>query len=187
MVIFRVLVEIRWHGRGGQGAVTAAELVAYASIIKGYYALAFPEFGAERRGAPVTAYNRLSDKVIYDRSPVLSPDIVVILDPTMVGRDVIHGLKKHGLVVANTAKKPRELAEILGPDYRVATVDATKIAMEVFRLPIVNTAMVSALVAASGIIDLDSLLQAVSARFSARLASLNEQVIRKAYELTEVM
>jgi len=182
-----LMVEIRWHGRGGQGAVTAAELVAYASIIKGYYALAFPEFGAERRGAPVTAYNRVSDKVIYDRSPVISPDIVVVLDPSMVSRDIIHGLKKGGLVIANTVRKPRELSELLGPDYRVATVDATKIAMEVFRLPIVNTAMVSALVAVSKIMDLDTLLQAVKARFSARLASLNEQVIRKAYELTEVM
>lgn len=182
-----MLVEVRWHGRGGQGAVTAAELVAYASIFKGYYAIAFPEFGAERRGAPVTAYNRISDSVIYDRSPILSPDIVVILDPSMVGRAVLHGLKKGGFVIANTMRKPSELSEVLGPEFRIATVNATKIAMDVFRLPIVNTAMTAALIAATRIVDIDSLLQAVRSRFSGRVAELNEKVIREAYESTEVV
>lgn len=181
------MIEVRWHGRGGQGAVTAAELVAYASIIKGYYALAFPEFGAERRGAPVTAYNRISEKVVYDRSPVLYPDIVVILDPGMVERGVLHGLKKGGVVVANTTKRPSELVELLGHEYRFATIDATKIALEVFRLPIVNTAMTAALAASTKVVDLDHLIDAVRARFSGRLASLNELIIRKSYELTEVM
>ncbi|MCX8184972.1 MAG: 2-oxoacid:acceptor oxidoreductase family protein [Sulfolobales archaeon] len=181
-----MLVEVRWHGRGGQGAVTAAELVAYASIIKGYYALAFPEFGAERRGAPVTAYNRIADRVIYDRSPVLNPDAVVILDSSMVGREVLHGLKKGGFVVANTTKKPSELSDLLGQDYRYATINATKIALDVFRLPIVNTAMTAALAAASRVVDLEHLVEAVKSRFSARLASLNELVLRKAFELTEV-
>ena len=182
-----MLIEIRWHGRGGQGAVTAAELVAYASIIRGYYALAFPEFGAERRGAPVTAYNRVSDRTVYDRSPVLNPDVVVILDPFMVGREVLRGLKRGGVVVANSPRKPSELAGVLGQDFRIATVDATKIAMEVFRLPIVNTAMTAALAAATGVVDIDSLLQAVRARFSSRVAALNERVIKEAYESTEVM
>ncbi|MEM2208576.1 MAG: 2-oxoacid:acceptor oxidoreductase family protein [Sulfolobales archaeon] len=182
-----MLTEIRWHGRGGQGAVTAAELVAYASVLRGYYALAFPEFGAERRGAPVTAYNRISDKVVYDRSPVIEPDIVVILDPSMVEHGVLHGLKRGGLVVANTVKKPKELAELLGSEYRYATINATRISLEVFRLPIVNTAMTAALIASARILDLEHLVEAVRTRFSARLAALNELVIRKSYELTEVV
>lgn len=181
-----MLTEIRWHGRGGQGAVTAAELVAYASILRGHYALAFPEFGAERRGAPVTAYNRISDRVVYDRSPILNPDIVVVLDSSMIGRDVVHGLKRGGFVIANTVRKPSELAEVVGREYRLASVNATKIALEVFRLPIVNTAMTAALAAATKVVDLEALTQAIKARFSQRLASLNEMVIRKAYELTEV-
>jgi pyruvate ferredoxin oxidoreductase gamma subunit len=182
-----MLTEVRWHGRGGQGAVTAAELTAYASIVRGLYALAFPEFGAERRGAPVTAYNRISDRVIYDRSPVERPDIVVILDPSMVNLETVRGLKEGGFIIANTAKKGQELRAILGERYRIAYLNATAIAMEVLRLPIVNTAMVAALVAATKVVDLDAVLEAVRARFSARLASLNEQVIRRAYELTEVM
>ncbi len=181
-----MLTEIRWHGRGGLGVVTAAELVAYASILKGYYALAFPEFGAERRGAPVTAYNRISDRVLSDRSPVLEPDIVVVLDPTMVRRETLRGLKRGGLVVANATKKPRELAELLGPEYRYATVDATRIALEIFRLPIVNTVMTAALATAAGIVDVDHLLEAVRARFSERVAKLNELAIRRAYESVEV-
>ncbi len=182
-----MLTEIRWHGRGGQGTVTAAELTAYASIIRGLYAIAFPEFGAERRGAPVTAYNRISDRVIYDRSPIESPDIVVILDPSMVSLETIRGLKEGGYIVANTAKRGPELKAVFGERYRAGYVNATEIAMEVFRLPIVNTAMVAALAAVTGVVDLDSILEAVRARFSARLASLNEQVIRRAYELTEVV
>jgi len=182
-----LLTEIRWHGRGGQGAVTAAELTAYASIIRGLYAIAFPEFGAERRGAPVTAYNRISTRVIYDRSPIENPDIVVILDPSMVNLETVRGLKEGGYVVVNTVKKGPELKAVFGERYRVAYVNATAIAMEVFRLPIVNTAMIAALAAATGVVDLDSILEAVRARFSARVASLNEQVIRRAYELTEVM
>lgn len=182
-----MLTEIRWHGRGGQGAVTAAELTAYASIMRGLYAIAFPEFGAERRGAPVTAYNRISDRVIYDRSPVESPDVVVILDPSMVSLETVRGLKEGGYVVANTAKRGPELKAIFGEKYKVAYLNATAIAMEVFRLPIVNTAMVAALAAATKVVDLDAILEAVRARFSARLASLNEQVVRKAYELTEVV
>ncbi|MDW8011178.1 MAG: 2-oxoacid:acceptor oxidoreductase family protein, partial [Sulfolobales archaeon] len=153
---------------------------------KGYYALAFPEFGAERRGAPVTAYNRIAEKVVYDRSPVLNPDIVVVLDSSMVGREVLYGLKKGGLVVANTVRKPSELAEILGRDYMYAAINATKIALDVFRLPIVNTAMTAALAAASRLVDLEHLVDAVRSRFGARLASLNELVLRKAFELTEV-
>jgi len=182
-----MLTEIRWHGRGGQGAVTAAELTAYASIIRGLYAIAFPEFGAERRGAPVTAYNRISDRVILDRSPIESPDIVVILDPSMVSPGTVRGLKEGGYVVVNTVKKGQELRSVLGEKYRIAYVNATAIAMEVFRLPIVNTAMVAATAKATGVVDLDSILEAVRARFSPRLASLNEQVIRRAYELTEVV
>ncbi len=166
--------------------MTAAELLAYSSILKGYYALAFPEFGAERRGAPVTAYNRVSERPISDRSPVLEPDCVVILDPTMVKRETLRGLKRGGFVVANTARKPGELSELLGHEYRYATVDATRIALDTLKLPIVNTAMSAALVSATKIVDLEHLIEALRARFSARVAELNERAVRRAYESTEV-
>jgi len=186
-----VVFEIRWHGRGGMGAVTAADITASAAIKAGYYALAFPEFGAERRGAPVTAYTRIDERVIYDRSPIEEPDAVVVLDPTMITSPrVLAGIKDGGYLIVNTAKDPKQVVEEVGLKGRkltVATVDATDLAMKVFNLPIVNTAMIGALISTTKLLPLDRVLEVVNERFSGRIASLNAQLIKQAYELVKVV
>ncbi len=180
--------EIRWHGRGGMGAVTAAELTAVAAIKKGLYAVAFPEFGAERRGAPVTAYTRIDSEVIYERTPIEEPDCVVVLDPTMITyKSVLKGLKRGGVMVANTPRPPEEVKErVKRDDIKVATVDATKLALEVFRYPIVNTAMLGAMVAATGVVPLENVLEAVKMKFPGKLGEANVFLLKKAYESVKV-
>ncbi len=185
-----MMIEIRWHGRGGQGAVTASELVAVAAIKEGKYALAFPEFGAERRGAPVRAYTRITtETTLIPRTPVLEPDIVVVLDSGLLGLpDVLKGIKKGGLLLVNTKAKPSELRSRLGcsSDVKVATVDATGIALETIRTPIVNTAILGALVRASNVVRLDNILEAVKERFPGRVGEVNVEAVKRAYEKVEV-
>jgi pyruvate ferredoxin oxidoreductase gamma subunit len=186
-----MLVEIRWHGRGGQGAVTASQLVAVAAIREGKFALAFPEFGAERRGAPVKAYTRITDETaLVPRSPIVEPDIVVVLDPSLLTLPMVpEGLKKNGMMVVNTSKKPDDIRKIVGrDDIKVAVVNATRIAMDTLGRPIVNTAILGALVKASGVVSLDTLLEAVRERFgfSEKLASSNVEAVKRAYEEVEV-
>lgn len=182
-----MLVEIRWHGRGGQGAVTASQLVAVAAIKEGKFALAFPEFGAERRGAPVKAYTRITDETtVVPRTPIVEPDMVVVLDPSLLSLPVVpQGLKENGMMIVNTPKSPDSIREIVGRrDIRVAVVNATRIAMDTLGRPIVNTAILGALVKASGVVKLDTILDAVRERFgfSERLASSNVEAVKKAYE-----
>ena len=174
--------EIRWHGRGGQGAVTAAMILAKAAIYEGKHAQAFPEFGAERRGAPVKAYTRVSSKPIRTRSPIENPDIVVVLDPSLPKELYLYGLRDNGLIVVNTKRSPEEFLASIGGNYRVATVDATRIALEVLGVPIVNTAMVGALVRAEPIVSLSSVEKAVVDTFPGRIGERNVEAVRKAYE-----
>jgi len=176
--------EIRWHGRGGQGAVTAAMILANAAIYEGKYAQAFPEFGAERRGAPVRAYTKVSDKPIHSRSPILNPDIVVVLDPSLPKELYLEGLKENGLLLVNTKKTPEELKKSLGIDgkYTIYTVDATKIALDILGLPIVNTAMVGALVRVLPIVSIDSVAKAILETFSGRVGEKNVEAVRAAYD-----
>lgn len=186
------MFEIRWHGRGGMGAVTAADITASAAIKIGFYALAFPEFGAERRGAPVTAYTRINREIIYDRTPITTPDAVVVLDPFMITSPrVLAGLKEGGYLIANTTKEPSEVldevADLRRLKITVATVDATSIAMNVFKLPIVNTAMIGALVAATNIVPLDSVIEVIKERFPDRLAEANISIINESYKLLKVV
>ena len=186
-------VEIRWHGRGGQGAVTAAEILATAAISEGLYAQAFPEFGTERRGAPVVAYNRIADHPIYAREPILNPDYVVVLDPTLPPSIYMRGLKPSGGIVVNTKKSPREFVEEIRaagfqPPAIVATVDAVDIALKHLRAPIVNTAMLGAFVRVSGIVRLESVEKAVADRFADRphIVKPNIDAIREAYESVRI-
>lgn len=151
--------EIRWHGRGGQGAVTASIILAEAATSLGLYAQAFPEFGPERRGAPVKAYTRISDKPIEERSPILEPDIVVVLDPALPSELYMQGMKRGGAVVINTKRPAQEVAKSIGAD-RVVAVDATSIALKILRAPIVNVAMLGALSRAIGMISVESLAKA---------------------------
>lgn len=140
------MVEIRFHGRGGQGAVTSAEILAQAAILDGKYAQAFPSFGAERRGAPVLAFTRISNEPIRIRIGIYNPDIVVVLDSTLIQTEpVFSGLKDNGVVVINTKKSPEEIREEFKFKGKIVTVDATKIAMEELGVPITNIAILGAL------------------------------------------
>jgi len=184
-----VRLEIRWHGRGGQGAVTAAVIVAEAAIFEGKYAQAYPEFGAERRGAPVRAYTRLSDSYIYTRSPITKPDVVVVLDPSLDKSLYLYGLKEGGLLLVNTKKSVDEIKKMVGrDDLRYAVVNATDIALETLGRPIVNTAMVGALVKVMkhlGLqpsVELESAIKAIKETFGGKLGEVNAEAARKAYE-----
>ena len=160
------MVEIRFHGRGGQGAVTSAELTALAAIEEGKFAQAFPSFGPERRGAPVMAFVRVSETPIVTREKVYEPNIVVVLDPTLLKIvNVEAGLRKGGVIVLNTTKSAAQVRKETGIKAKLALVDASKIAMDTMRVPITNTTMLGALVKASGIIQMGGLTHPIKHRF----------------------
>lgn len=176
------MIEIRWHGRGGQGAVTSVELLALAAIAEGKYAQGFPSFGPERRGAPVMAFNRVADKPIKIRSGIYEPDVVVVLDPSLIGLvNVLEGLKKNGLLIVNTSKSPDEIRKQLNYKGRLATVDATTIAREELGVPIANTTMIGAVIKATDAISIDSINEPVRERFG-RLAERNVKALKRAYQ-----
>jgi pyruvate ferredoxin oxidoreductase gamma subunit len=177
------LVEIRWHGRGGQGAVTSAEILARAAISEDKYAQAFPSFGPERRGAPVLAFVRIdSKKPVKVRAEITEPDVVVVLDPGLLRIvNVASGLKSDGIVVINTKKNAEQIRSEFGIKGRIATVDATHIAREVLGVPITNTSMAGAVVKATGVVKLESLVEPLKERFG-RLADRNINAARRAYD-----
>ncbi len=186
MAVTKQLIEIRWHGRGGQGAVTSAELLARAAINEGKYAQAFPAFGAERRGAPVLAFVRISNEQIRIRAEITEPDVVVVLDPSLLRMiNVTAGLKDGGTFVLNTRKSAEEIKAEFGIKQRLATVDATKIARELLGVPITNTTMIGALIKVTNVVGLESLVNPVKQRFH-RLADRNIDVMKRAYEETMV-
>lgn len=180
--------EIRWHGRGGQGAVTASMILAMAAVYEGKYAQAFPEFGAERRGAPVKAYTRIDDEPIRTRAPILHPDIVVVLDPSLPKELYLAGSKETTIFIVNTKRSRSEVAGDLGVDpSRVYTVDATKIALEILKVPIVNTSMVGALIGVVPLVRLESVERAIRETFGGRIAEANVLAVRRAYETVRAM
>jgi 2-oxoisovalerate ferredoxin oxidoreductase gamma subunit len=158
------MIEIRFHGRGGQGTVVASKILADALAMEGNYVQAYPEFGVERRGSPVYAFIRIDDKPIYDKSRIYEPDHVVVAEPTLIGViDITEGLKENGWIIVNTDKKPEELK--LPDKFRVAAVNATGIAVKhelgTRAAPFVNTAIVGAVVKILGLAKLESVLKAV--------------------------
>ena len=175
--------ELRIHGRGGQGSVTAAELIAVAAFEGGVFAQAFPAFGVERRGAPVQAFVRFDSDRIRLRSQVYEPDYIIVQDSTLI-RDVnvFMGVKKGGIVIVNTE---RTITHPVPDAVRVITIDATSIALEVLGLPITNTALMGAFAAASGEIKLDALENALRHRFKGELAEKNILAARRAYDLVK--
>ena len=178
------MIEVRIHGRGGQGGVTSAELVALAAISEGKYAQAFPSFGPERRGAPVLSFIRVDAVPIKRRYEVRTPDVVVVLDPSLIQvANVTAGLEKDGIIVINTGKRIADVKKEFAIDARVATVDATKIAREILGLPITNTTMIGALVRATAIVEMDSLIEPLKHRFG-RIAEKNIAVCQQAYKET---
>ena len=182
------MLEIRWHGRGGQGAVTAAKLLASAAMRAGKNFQAFPEYGPERRGAPVQAFTRIDEAPIRVFSQVAEPDIVVVLDPTLIGKaPLASGLGEDGILLANYDGSPQELREKVGLEGgKVYTVNATSIALETMGKAITNTPMVGALVKVAGMLTIDSVIDEVKAMFGdklkASLVEANIQALRRAYE-----
>jgi pyruvate ferredoxin oxidoreductase gamma subunit len=177
------LIEIRWHGRGGQGSVTSAELLAKAAIDEGKYAQAFPAFGPERRGAPLIAFDRIDpQKPILIRAEIRQPDVVVVTDPTLLRViKVTAGLKDKGWLIINTKKDFPEIEKTFGSNWKLALVDASSIAREVLGVLIVNTAMLGAVLKAVPIIDPKSLYAPIEERFG-RLADRNFAAMQKAYQ-----
>ncbi|NYT02605.1 MAG: pyruvate ferredoxin oxidoreductase subunit gamma [Methanosarcinales archaeon] len=173
--------EIRFHGRGGQGAVTAAEMIAVAAFGDKRFSQAFPAFGVERRGAPVMAFARIADKPIRIRSQVYEPDYVLVQDVTLLDVvEVSSGLKPDGMIIINT-DRPRESLK-LKTEARVITIDATTIAMEILGRPIVNTTMLGAFCGASGEVSLNGINNAIADRFSGELGKKNLLAVKTAFE-----
>jgi len=178
--------EIVVYGRGGQGGVTLAELVAHAAIHEGKHAQSMPSFGPERRGAPVLAFLRVNDtERIKIRTEIAEPGVLVVLDPGLLAvGDVVARLKPAGTAIINTKKSHAEMKTKLGAK-TVATVDALGIAREVLGLSIVNTTMLGALIKATEIVALDSLEEPMNARFG-KVATKNIEAMRRAFEETVV-
>ena len=164
-------IEIRWHGRGGQGTVTAAKMLASAAIIKGKHGQAMPEFGLERSGTPVKVSTRISDNNINTRAPVVNPQIVIITDPSLmftIKDQIVDGTDENTVFIVNTNFPADKVRKILGiPNNELWIVDASKIALEEFGRNIPNTAMLGAVAKATGIVDLDSVKQEIEEAFSA--------------------
>ncbi|MCY0868251.1 MAG: 2-oxoacid:acceptor oxidoreductase family protein [Desulfurococcus sp.] len=178
-------VEIRWHGRGGQGAWTASNLIAMAAALEGLYVQSFPAFGAERSGAPMLAFTRISDQPIEYHSMIYEPDVVVVLDHTLLYPDVKQGLKKGGAVVTNYLGNKDMVLKRLGVErgeYKIIAIPASKLALEILRANITNTAMIGGLLKLGDIIKWESVEKAVRLRFKGSIAEKNIELIRKAYE-----
>ena len=176
------MIEIRWHGRGGQGAVTSVELLALAAIEEGKYAQGFPSFGPERRGAPVAAFNRVDDKQIKVRSGIYRPDVVIVLDEGLIGLvDVAEGLKEDGILIVNTKRSRAEIKKALGYKKRLGIVDGTDIAWKELGVPITNTTMLGALIRATSVVKLASMQVPMEHRFG-RIAPKNLQAMKRAYD-----
>ena len=182
-------VEIRWHGRGGQGTVTAAKVLADACLSGGRYVQAFPEYGPERAGAPLRAYNRVSSKELRMHCPVLRPQIVSVVDATLIDSiNVTEGATKNAIFVVNSSKDPKEIRARLNaePEQKVFTIDATKIAMECIGRGLPNASMLGAVCKVAGLVSLEHLLEDVSKsfgkKFSQKIIDGNIEATRRGYE-----
>jgi pyruvate ferredoxin oxidoreductase gamma subunit len=182
------MIEIRWHGRGGQGAKTAAQLVAQVALEEGRYSQGFPEYGPERMGAPIRGFTRVSDAEIRLHCAIEQPDVVVILDDTMIEMPAVtEGVKRDTVFVVNTTLRPQEVgARLHATDNAVYCVDATKISIEELGRPMPNTPMVGALVRATGCISIEALQNDIRERFGRkfgeRIVQGNLRAIERAYE-----
>lgn len=180
------MLQIRIHGRGGQGVVTAAEMLSIAAFEQGRHAQAFPSFGSERTGAPVVAFCRIDDRPIRLREPILAPDVLLIQDPTLLHQvDVFQGLKPDGYVLINTRRSLGELGigeltDQFDQD-RLITVPATAIALEHLGRPMPNAVMLGGFAALTGIISIDAVAHAITDKFKGEVAARNIAGARAAY------
>ncbi|MBI3760654.1 MAG: 2-oxoacid:acceptor oxidoreductase family protein [Chloroflexi bacterium] len=182
----RNMIEIRWHARAGQGAVTAAKALADAALAEGKFIQAFPDYGPERMGAPVKAYNRVSETPIRTHGIVEHPKVIVIVDPSLVGSEVTEGAPDDAVFLVNSTKSPSEAQKALGAKRRVFTVDATRIAQEAIGLRKPNTPMLGAVAKVTGVIQLDTLLaqteKSFGHKYKREVVEGNLAAIRRAYE-----
>lgn len=181
------MFQVRIHGRGGQGVVTAAELLSVAAFREGRHAQAFPSFGSERTGAPVVAFCRMDDRPIRLREPIMAPDALIIQDPTLLHQvDVFSGLAPDGYVLINTTRSLDELglSEFLGQfrRERIRTVAATELALKHIGRPVPNAALLAGFAAVTGRISLDSVIAAIRDRFPTKIADANVAAAQEAYD-----
>ena len=178
-----MLIEIRWHGRGGQGIVSVSRLLAEAALLDKKFVQSFPEFGPERSGAPVRGFTRISDEPISIHSQIYSPSVVVVVDPTLLGTNVASGLAENGTIIANSERTPDELKKTFAiQNARVYSVNARRIALDVLGRPIYNTAMLGALLKVKPLTSFESIAQVVRARFPGTLGEKNVEAMKRAYE-----
>lgn len=180
-------IEIRWHARGGQGAVTASKLLAETALGEGKYFQGMPDYGAERSGAPIRAYTRISTGLIKPYCMVTEPDVVAVLDTTLIGVvDLIEGLKEDGVLLINANLSPAEVRSQIGYKGKICTVDATAIAMEALGRNLPNAPMLGALARVTGIVRKDSLAREMRSRFGATMkgevVEANVKALEKAYD-----
>jgi len=187
------LIEIRWHARAGQGAVTAAKLVAETALFEDRYMQAMPEYGPERTGAPLKAFTRISDEVIEVNNAIEHPAVVVVLDETLLSSiNVLDGMLPDGAVVVNSTESPQSMRKILNaPDgVTVATVDASGIALDTIKRDIPNTPMVAALVKVNPVVDVESikgqLLKTFGQKFAQEMIDANLESVTRAYEEVQI-
>jgi pyruvate ferredoxin oxidoreductase gamma subunit len=181
------MVEIIWHGRGGQGAKTASQFLGEAALDTGKYIQAFPEYGPERAGAPIKAFNRISEEPIYIHSSITNPGVVVVIDATLLGGvDVTEGLGDNGILLVNTEKSPEEVRKLTNfKKGKVGTVDATKISLETLKLPMPNMPMLGALLKVNSIVSIEELSERVRLKFLKKIGeektNANIEGIKMAY------
>jgi len=184
------LTEIRWHGRAGQGIVTASELLAESALREDKYFQAFPDYGPERMGAPIRAYTRISNQPIDVHYQILQPEVVVVVNPNLLGvENLVEGLVDKGIVVVNSPETPQKVRSRLGlPEngVRVFTVDATQIALETLKRDIPATLMLGAIVRATGLVDLEHVIETVLEKLGEKLrgevVEANVKALRRAYD-----
>ena len=181
------VTQIRWHGRGGQGVKVASSLLAECALEEGKWAQGFPDYGPERRGAPIRGFNRISDERIDLHCPIAEPDVVLVVDDTLIRKiDVCAGLGKEGICIINTPCDPSVArAKLKMNGGKVFTVDATRISREVLGRPVPNTAMMGALCKATGVLKLDTLIKQggkiFEKKYGKAVADKNVEAIRRAY------
>ncbi|RDD54246.1 MAG: pyruvate synthase [Candidatus Korarchaeota archaeon NZ13-K] len=186
------MMEIRWHGRGGQGVWSGSAVLAYAAIKAGKYAQSFPQFGPERLGGPVTAFNRIDDKPIVERGPIYEPDVVIVIDPSLVKpryvSSLIEGLKPGGKFLANSEEEPSSLRSQLGlPDrFEIWSVDATTIALEEIGRASPNTTMLGLLLAATDLLPVEYLEEGIRWRWPGEVGQKNINAMRRAIKESRV-
>ena len=179
------MLEFRWHGRGGQGAWTASELLARTAIAEGKYIQSFPEFGPERMGAPVAAFTRISNEPIRLHCAIRDPNVVIVLDNTLLKTvPITAGVNRdEDIIIINSTEEPAKLRDTLKVTKgKVWTVPATELALKILGAPITNTAMLGAVAKATGVVTMTGIEKTVRERFKAELAEKNLAVVKQAYE-----